>query len=579
MARDSREHLWAFLDVLDARPGLKKALQVGLPSLLLVAGLAFWGYRHWSQTNSLRIARQWLNAGRLDRAAAAVQSALEVKPELPESWALASELAWRKGNHAVAVGYARKAAVVSSYRPDEVIAWAEASILSDDVDQAQEALGFLNSTTAHGSPRALRVSGELARRSGQFAVARDDFQAALAADRAAGVQDVAADEVPLGIVCLQTGSSDDRGRGQSLLGRWAPDDRWGVAALRALLADAQAHVDRKATAHWAGDLRGHPRCTLGDIPTCLRALSDSDPSSFGDMLAQLEAKGRSNPAQAAQLMGWLTEAGQGDEAIRWSGSLDPNGVRRPPVALGVAEALRTRSRWPELKTWVERCEWGTELGFIGWAYGFVASRQLGDEGGALSYWNSLSAHARLSPAHALFAGDSLYAWGYPKEASELLWIAAERPDQSYMALGTLARLYQVQRDALGQYKAFSRLNGLRPADRNIANNFAYFGALTDQGSQERIRRLAEENFSHEPGSLAYRATYAFVLVWSGQASRAMALLEPVAHDWRKSPAVAFAYGATLANLGRKSEAKEVLDSLDPRGMSIQEADWIRTALQ
>ena len=43
--------------------------------------------------------------------------------------------------------------------------------------------------------------------------------------------------------------------------------------------------------------------------------------------------------------------------------------------------------------------------------------------------------------------------------------------------------------------------------------------------------------------------------------------------------VAFAYGATLANLGRKSEAKEVLDSLDPRGMSIQEADWIRTALQ
>jgi len=127
-----------------------------------------------------------------------------------------------------------------------------------------------------------------------------------------------------------------------------------------------------------------------------------------------------------------------------------------------------------------------------------------------------------------------------------------------MALGTLARLYQVQRDALGQYKAFSRLNGLRPADRNIANNFAYFGALTDQGSQERIRRLAEENFSHEPGSLAYRATYAFVLVWSGQASRAMALLEPVAHDWRKSPAVAFAYGATLANLDASPRQRRCL---------------------
>ena len=243
MARDSREHLWAFLDVLDARPGLKKALQVGLPSLLLVAGLAFWGYRHWSQTNSLRIARQWLNAGRLDRAAAAVQSALEVKPELPESWALASELAWRKGNHAVAVGYARKAAVVSSYRPDEVIAWAEASILSDDVDQAQEALGFLNSTTAHGSPRALRVSGELARRSGQFAVARDDFQAALAADRAAGVQDVAADEArrpcdqdfhrPAGRWFAATGLLRIAGSGLARFnGRRAPGRLWQTCRAR-----------------------------------------------------------------------------------------------------------------------------------------------------------------------------------------------------------------------------------------------------------------------------------------------------------------------------------------------------------
>ena len=156
-----------------------------------------------------------------------------------------------------------------------------------------------------------------------------------------------------------------------------------------------------------------------------------------------------------------------------------------------------------------------------WAYGFVAARRLGDTSRADSLWASLRDHGISNPAHALFAGDSLYAWGFPKEAAELLWSAADRADLGYEALGSLARLYQVQRDALGQYRAFSRLNAMRPDDRKIANNLAYFAALTDLGSQVQIERIATGNYSHEPGNLVYRSTYAFVLVWAGQASRAM----------------------------------------------------------
>jgi hypothetical protein len=43
--------------------------------------------------------------------------------------------------------------------------------------------------------------------------------------------------------------------------------------------------------------------------------------------------------------------------------------------------------------------------------------------------------------------------------------------------------------------------------------------------------------------------------------------------------VAFAYGAALAGLGRKSEARDAFDSLDPRGLGPQERDWIRAALR
>ena len=120
---------------------------------------------------------------------------------------------------------------------------------------------------------------------------------------------------------------------------------------------------------------------------------------------------------------------------------------------------------------------------------------------------------------------------------------------------------------------------MRPADRRIANNLAYFAAVTDLGSQALIRRIAEDNFTHEPGNVYYRSTYALVLVWSGEASRAMSVLEPVSRNWKDTPAVAFAYGATLAGLGRKSEAKEVFDSLKPGDLGPQEIEWIRSTLR
>ena len=578
VARDGREHLWSLLDVLDARPALKKTLLIGVPALLIAAGLGIWGYEHWARTNSQRIARQWLDAGRLDRAGIAVRDALATEPALPASWRLASELAWKMGNRAASVEYAKRAAEVGQYQRDDVLAWADAAILVDDVEQAHDAEGFLDAA-AQASPRAQRLAGEIARRGQHFEDARDKFQAALQSDTEAGSSSLAIDEIPLGIVCLQTRSADDRTRGQALLAKWATDLNWGVDALRALLADAVAHQDRAGALRWAEALRIHPRCTLGDIPVCLQAFADFDPARYQAVLAVLEDRSRSSTTGAAQLLGWLTQIGQGAEAVRWGDSLDPAAARKPPLVLGIAEALRATHRWAALQIWVDRGEWGSDLGFVGWAYGMLAARQLEDEAKADLLWQTLYSDARASPAHALFLGDTLVAWGYPKDAAALLWAASDRPDLAYQALGSLARLYQVQRDAVGQYRAFSRLNAMRPTDRRIANNYVYFAAITGLGSQSQIERIAEDNFRQEPGDTRYRSTYAFVLAWSGQPSQAMALIEPVSQDWKKSPAVAFAYGAALAGLGRKSEAKEVFDSLNPGELDSQEADWIRAALR
>ncbi len=526
----------------------------------------------------MRIARQWLDAGRLDRAEVAVRDALMTEPGLPESWRLASELAWRKGNRPASVEYAKKAAAASGYEADDVIAWAEASLLADEPDQAEEAGEYLDPAD-RTAPRALRVAGEVARRSQRYAEARGDFQAALREDISSNAVTLAPDEIPLGIVSLQTGAAEDRTRGKALLAKWVPDPKWGVEALRALLADAEAHRDREAATLWAEDLRTCQGCTLGDIPVCLRALAQFNPAAYDTMLVPLEGQSATNPTRAALLLGWLVQIGKPDEAIRWGQSLAPAVMAKPPVAPAIAEALRAAKRWADLQAWVEKGDWGRDFGFMAWAYGIVAARELGDEAKAAALWGSLRDDGLSNAAHALFAGDSLYAWGSPKEATELLWSAAERADLAYEALGTLARLYQVQRDAQGEYRAFSRLNNMRPGDRRISNNYAYFAAVTDLGSQTRVEPIAKDNFGHDSGNLNYRCTYAFVLVWSGRASRAMKLLAPVSHDWKKSPAVAFAYGAALASLGRKAEATEVLHSIDPRTLSLQEVEWVKAALK
>jgi tetratricopeptide (TPR) repeat protein len=578
MARSPREHLWAFLDHLDENPRLKRTLLIGLPVVAVAVGLGVWEYRSWARTNSARIARQWLDAGRLDRAEVAVRDAMTAAPALPVTWTLASELAWRKGNKQASVEYAKMAAVVGDYAPDDVLAWGEASALAGDADQAREAEVFLG-PEARETPRAERLSGEIARQGQRYPEARDDFDAALREDISSGAGPLALDVIPLGIVSLQTGVAGDRSRGLALLEKWVPDAKWGVDALRALLTDAVAHKDAKAATLWAENLRMSQACTLGDIPVCMQALATFDPEAYQAMLGPLEEKSASNPTRAALLLGWLVQIGRGGEAIRWGESLPPSISGKAPVAPAIAEALRATQRWADLQAWVEQGDWGRDMGFMAWAYGLVAARHLGNEAKAGAFWGSLRGDGISNAAHALFAGDSLYAWGSPKEAAALLWSAAERPDLAYEALGSLARVYQLQRDAEGQYRAFSRLNEMRPADRKIANNYAYFAALTDLGIQTRVEPIARDNFGHDPSNVNFRCTYAFVLVWSGQAARAMKLLAPVSRDWRKSPAVAFAYGAALASLGRKPEATEVFHSINPRTLSLQEIAWVQAALK
>jgi tetratricopeptide (TPR) repeat protein len=571
-AFDAREQWWRLLDLIEEKRRLRWTLYAVISAVVLGAVAAVWVYPWWHQRNAISIARGWLVAGRLDHAAAAVKDALDVAPANPESWQLAAALARLGGNKSRAVDCSRHAATLSPGNRDLTLEWAADALKDNQPEEAEKALATLPEATLAASPHALRMLGEIARLRGDLSPARAHFESALKLDGPLPIN-----EVPFGIVLLNARDKTERQRGLDLLAKWSPDREWGANALRILLSDAVIHDDRPAMLRWADALRAHPRCTLGDIPNCLLALSKTDEARFAEVLAIMEKNHAVDSPNIALLIGWLNQIGRSREAVQWVKTLPPARTSLPPAAAGVAESLRQLADWRALLDWTKDSDWGSDLEPIRLAYELQAARKGGETSLAQELWKTLQSRANTDSGRALFTADLFYSWGMLDEAVALLWTASDQPEITMQALGTLARHYQVSMDATGQYRVFKRLHSLRAQDRSIANNYAFFATIT--GNDPAIaEQLAAQNFRAFPDNLAYRSTYALVLCTQNRADEALALLKSATTDWKQSPVIALPYGLALAGTRQKDEARTVLSSIAPETLTPQEAALIKKAL-
>jgi hypothetical protein len=346
------------------------------------------------------------------------------------------------------------------------------------------------------------------------------------------------------------------------------------------LADAIRRDDHPAMSRWAVALSADPRFTLGDIFACLRGTAASDPKPFQTLLALLKRASGTNPSRVAEVMGSLNRLGRTAEVLAWAKSIPSAASQRPPIATEVAEALRLSGQWQNLARFATRCEWGYNLEFIGWLYDMVAARNLGDSGAAQGKWKTIQSSSLSNPGQALVAADLLYSWSDSEDAIALLWGAAGDPRPAMPALGTLARIYQEKGDAAGQYRVFARMAAVRPEDRDIGNNFAYFAVVNGEPGRIEAVRIARANFEASPGNVVYRSTWALVLCGLSRPAEAMKVLEPVASGWKDSPTISWAYVVALADVGRKDEARKILrlSPIHPAQLSAGEIAWMKSVL-
>jgi Tfp pilus assembly protein PilF len=568
-----RDAWWRVLDFFEARRSRRLALYA--TAVLLMTGLAarIWVYPWWVERNAIRVAQQWLEAGQYRNAAEAAARASRVAPNRPEPWRIAAELARIGGQRDKALQYARHAASLAPADAALGIGWAAAALQAGDPAEAKNALTQQPAEAIAASPEAQRILGEIARQDLRFTEARDHFAAAL---RLEGPK--AINEVPLGLILLHSTVAAERQHGVDLLSKWTADPEWGPAALRTLLADALQRDDRAAMLRWAEALRAHPRVAVGDLPTCLLALSRADQARYATVLAQLQQDHAATPAGAAQLLDWLNQIGRSADAVAWMKTLPAPALRRTPLAALGAEALRATGAWDELQAWTDGPSWDPETEFLRWAYGLTAALQRKDAAKADALWSTLYNHGQLNAGHALFAASTLYSWGIKDKALDLWWRAAEQDGSNAVeALGSLARHYQVSRDADGLYRAFRRLHSLRPQEAAIGNNFAFYALLL--GREQRVAaQVARANAEEHPANLDFLATQAFSLMQQGRAVDALALIRPKAALAAESPGIAFAYGLALAATGRKDEARPILERIPAATLTTAEVELIKQKL-
>ena len=565
---------WSLLDRWETSRSFRRSLIVSLAAVLLIGVVVVWGYPWWTKRNSVKMAREWLAAGRINYAVEAVQQAIQLDPKNPAPWQIAAEIARRRGQKEKAADYAHHAADLAPEDSTLLIAWAAEALRADLTTEAQQALSQLPHTDLDKSPDAHRLLGELARRNMNLDVALGHFEAALHMDGP-----VAVDEVPIGFILLRSKHSEQRQRGLDLLGKWSIDREWGAVALRTLLTDSQAQDDRTGMLKWAEALRNHPGFTNGDMPNYLLVLSKANPPRFSQVLSSLEKDHATSPEAASRLLSWLNQIGRSADAVSWMKTLPAAAMQRPPLVVAGAEALRQIADWTALQAWTHGENWGADGEFLRWAYRMQAAQKLGDDTQADELWRTLYSHAQLNGIHALFAGSTLYSWGLEKEAEALWWRAAEQEGSLAIdALGSLARHYQTHRDAEGEYRVFRRLHLLHPTDVAVGNNFSFFAALTAR-DQRLAEQVARENMAKEPQNHLYAATLGFNLIMQGRAAESLTLLAPLMGKSSQSPAFAFAYGLALAGMDKKTEAHALLDGIPPATLTKREVEVIEAALK
>ncbi len=278
------------------------------------------------------------------------------------------------------------------------------------------------------------------------------------------------------------------------------------------------------------------------------------PALLDHMLAQPDPL----PTDAAALVSWMNDLGQGDQALAWLAKLDAKTQASPPVRQAQADGVARLGDWIQLQHLVGDGAWGPVSANIA-TLAFAAHVQHQGAGAnhARDTWTDAldQAQTQLTALHVLQRLGG--AWDWPEATKDTLWrIAKNFPEETpaWRALIAGAEADSDSTEAWEVALAWSRAQPMRPAAQAHAQ---WLNVVLNKADPE-LQNAAGAALTQPAAAPEMLAAGALLMLRAGHATEALQALRPHEAGLANSPRAALVYGNLLALAGEPREAERWL---------------------
>ena len=524
-------------DLQKATQRRKRIAWLVASGLIVTVGFGLMVQKPWRLESLRKAAREAIQTGDYTGASLKARRALQIDPNYIPAYETMAEIGEHDGLPD-AVVWRERVIHLKGESAETLLAFASTALSFGKISSARSALGRVPEKD-HEREGFLVLAGTIALESGNH------LESARLYETAARLNpEKAAYRLALG---RAQSASDDyltREAGRRLLLELATHDTFGISALRALIANCEAHEELQAALRHAHQLVKVPAHEFSDEVLRLRLMRTTEDENFPTALAETQRKAENTPNHAGSLLLWMSRAGLASEGLDW--------VLKRTAKLGLSSDLRpaiagcylTLGDWDALLTITHAGAW-KPVEYVRHAYRSRAFREKSEGNFARNEWNlAINAATRQTEALSWLA-QMATEWKWGDEAEQSLWALLDRAPGSKWAIETLQNAYFAQSNTAGLRRIAAHLVKTDPAD-NIAQNNLALASLLLNNEPDRAMKIAQDLHTKHPDNTAFTSTYAFALHCAGRTPEAIKVIEQLPPQNLEEPAIAAYYGVMLA---------------------------------
>lgn len=299
----------------------------------------------------------------------------------------------------------------------------------------------------------------------------------------------------------------------------------------------------------------HYNVTMLELAQRILPVAPLDPDKLSAAFAaHMQAQPKPSPADAADLIRWLTAHGLAVEALAWIEGLPAETLGARPVELARATAAIHAKDWRALESALRGGAWGpVRPDLIDSAFAANKLRASG-EAKAMNSWDLAVDQATGSLAGLRFLDNLGIALSWPTARDHVLWRMGRDFPKETGAWQVLALGAEAKGDSAGLAKVYDGWLLAEPGNPAVQSSRAIMGVIRGEVMGES-RAYLERAVAQPRPLIEEVAAWAWLETQAGRRAPALKRLDGIQQRISVSPRACLFYGVLLAEAGRRAEAR------------------------